>query len=86
MNRLLIIIVLLINIQVKAQLPTFDNPYVPIISGQVNSIDSLLNDNYLDIQFELDSTEITGKIWENKFETLNCFKISGTKLKIAFYL
>jgi hypothetical protein len=86
MKKYLIFILLSIGIQLKAQLSTFDNPHVPIISGQVNSIDSLLDDNYLEIYFELDSVEITGKIWGNKFETLNDFQNSGTKLKIDFYL
>jgi len=85
MKKYLIFILLLIGIQLKAQLQTFDNPHVQIINGQVNSIDSLLDSNYQEIYFVLDSVEIKGKIWENKFETLNYFQNSGAKLKIAFY-
>ena len=85
MNKYVIIILLLVSTQLKAQLPTFDNPYVPIISGQVNMIDSLLDDNFLTEHFEIDSIKITGKLWENKIETINYFLASDTKLKITFY-
>jgi len=86
MERLVILILLIINVQLNAQLPTFDNPYVPIISMQVNKIDSLLDDNYLTEQFEIDSIKISGKFWEYKIETSNYFQKSDTKLAIDFYL
>ena len=86
MRNYLIVIFLVTGIQMNAQLPTFNNPYVPIIREQVKSIDSLLDGNFHEINFELDSVEITAKIWENKIETFNYFNNSGTKLKIAFYL
>ena len=86
MKKYLVLLHLLFCLQLKAQLPTFDNPYVPKIYSQVKLIDSLLDENYLDIQLQLDSAEIFGEIWENKIETLNNFQISGTKLNITFYL
>ncbi len=85
MNKYVVIILLLINTQLKAQLPIFDNPNVPIISEQVNMIDSLLDDNFLTEYFEIDSIKITGKLWKNKIETINYFQVSNTKLKILFY-
>ena len=86
MKKLVILILLIINVQLNAQLPTFDNPYVLIISKQVNKIDSLLDDNYQTEQFEIDSIKISEKFWEYKIKTSNYFQKSDTKLEIDFYL
>lgn len=71
---------------INAQLPFFENEQIQVLLKKTKSIDKSVEDIIEEKEIIFDSINTSSKIWENKIETYNMFKISSTSLKISMYI
>lgn len=75
-----------LNLQASAQLPTFDNPYVPDISERVKSINESKEHSFQQLAFSIDSIEIICDYNQEKIKSIAKFSTTKESLMIDCYL